>query len=285
MIRLFKWNGGLKVANLQFLQKAVFAFNIWDIYSAKAVMDAAAQMQQSIILQTSASLYKDLDQKLLEEFVHSYAKKQKINCWLQLDHCKDTDMIQNAISCGWDSVMFDASDKNIDENIRLTNQVAKIAHGKGVLVEAEIGQIKGSEDSVTVQQEALADKRDIDKFLAEAEADMIAVAFGNAHGMYQGEPELHYDLIEYTTAQTDLPFVVHGGSGLKDSALKKLLSIPQVKKINISTDVKLAHRNGIIYAYKNGILDEHGFQPIKLMNCTYNEIVKMVKEKLNLLIN
>ena len=261
----------------------LFAFNIWDINSAKAVIDGAAIKRKNVILQTSASVYKQISQKQLREFVNSYAEEKNITALLHLDHCKDIELINNAIENRWDSVMIDASDKELEENIRITNKAADWAHRYGVLAEAEIGQVKGVEDDIEVRRSEVASIQDINRFMKETRADMIAVACGNAHGEYKGEPELKYDLVEYTVRQADIPFVVHGGSGLKDSVLKKLISIPGVKKINISTDVKLAYRQGILYASQNGFLEQKGFQATKVEACIHDAIVDMVNKKLDLL--
>ena len=262
--------------------KPMFAFNIWDINSAEAVLDGAVQCGKDIILQTSASVFETLNKRDLREFVNSYIKKGGISVWLHLDHCRDMKLIWQAIEYGWDSVMIDASDKMLDENINITNQVIKYAHERQTLVEAEVGQVKGVEDDIIVKQAAVASREEINRFLTETDVDMIAVAFGNAHGVYEGEPELHYDLVEYTVHQSNIPFVVHGGSGLSDEMLLHLLSMPKVKKINISTEVKLAYREGILQAIERGLLEQKDFQAAKVAHCIHNAIVNMVESKLKL---
>lgn len=264
-------------------ESVVFAFNIWDINSAKAVLDGACVQRRNVILQTSSSLYKELPQKQLREFVDSYARQCGVKAWLHLDHCRELDILEDAIGNRWDSVMIDASAKSIDENIDLTNRVTEMAHQYGVLVESEVGQVQGCEDDIQVQKEAIASREDIQKFLHETNVDMIAVAFGNAHGLYQGEPELHYELVEYTTQHTQKPFVVHGGSGLSENAIKRLLSISGVKKINISTEVKMAYLNGIKKAIEQEFLKESGFQAIRVEQCIQSAIQEFVIQKLKLL--
>lgn len=264
-------------------QNPMFAFNIWDINSAKAVIDGASKSEKNIILQTSSGIFARLDKKQLREFIDSYTNDKGIKAWLHLDHCKDIHLIKQAIKYKWDSVMIDASDKKIEENILITNEVTDYAHERNVLVEAEIGQVRGVEEDIVCNQPAIASHEDIDKFIHKTDIDMIAVAFGNAHGVYEGEPNLHYDLVEYTAKQSNLPFVVHGGSGLSDEVIRKLLSIPNVKKVNISTEVKLAYRTGIIQAYNNGLLKEKGFQAVNVEKFIHDEIADMVELKLKFL--
>ncbi len=264
-------------------KKALFAFNIWSISSAAAIIDAASQMNQDVILQTSASIFQKLNQKELKEFIVSYAGRCGVRAWLHLDHCRDIEIIKEAMDYEWDSVMFDGSALAIEQNIALTNQVTKMAHNRNVLVEAEIGHINGTEENITVINGNIASREEIRLFIQNTNVDMLAVAFGNAHGVYHGSPQLDYGLVEYTTEISNVPFVVHGGSGLSDDVLRRLLSIKGVKKINISTDVKMAYREGILNAEKAGLLSEQGFQAIKIEKEMHDAIVKMAVSKLYLL--
>lgn len=264
-------------------EKTVFAFNIWDINSAKAVIDAACNTNNNIILQTSASIYKKIDVESIQRFVKYYSEKNNIKVWLHLDHCKDIDMIKEAIDKKYDSIMIDASDMELEKNINIINRVVDIAHKKNVLVESELGQIKGVEDNISYNGDSVVQYKEIDTFLKNANMDMVAVAFGNAHGIYKGTPKLNYDIVRYVTDKTNRPFVVHGGSGMSDEILKKLISINGVKKINISTDIKLAYREGILTAIKNGTFDKQGFQAVSVENDINNAIAKVAEAKLRLL--
>lgn len=259
-----------------------FAFNIWDINSAKAVMDAAFERGKDIILQTSANIYGSIPQRQMREFVTSYSNEMKLKVWLTLDHCKEPDVIRDSIDKGWDIVMFDASDKELIQNIKMTNEIAQYAHDKSVFVEAEVGKVSGVADDISVIGQNVAKTEDIDKFLEETDVDLIAVAFGNAHGIYKGEPFLQYDLIEYTRRKTKIPFVVHGGSGLSDEIVRKLLSFENVKKINISTDIKMAYRLGILHAL-NSNFQKDSFQPTSVEKSIHDEIKKTAIHKLELL--
>ena len=133
-----------------------FAFNIWSIESAKAVIDGASILNRDVILQTSMKAYELLDKEELRAFVSSYSDKYNIRAYLHLDHCKRMDFIQEAIGCGWDSVMIDVSDQSLEENIRLTNVVCKMAGDNNVLVEAEAGRIAGQEDELSVTEAGIA---------------------------------------------------------------------------------------------------------------------------------
>ncbi len=258
-------------------QGQYFAFNIWDFESARAVIDAAASIRHDVILQTSTEIYKVLPAHVFSNFVKLYAADRGIHAWLNLDHCKEKKTIFNAVNSGWDMVMADGSSLPIQQNIDFTNEIISYAHANGVLVEAEVGQVKGVEDDVIVRKDTIASREDITDFLHKTDVDFIAVAFGNAHGEYKVEPNLHYDLVEYTTSITDKPFVVHGGSGLSDEILTKLIHIPGVKKLNISTDLKMAYKRGIEKANRSWS------QPINASKIIHDEIMSESAAKMKLL--
>ncbi len=254
-----------------------FSFNIWDFESARAVIDAAESIRHDVILQTSTEIYKSLPARVFSDFVKSYAAYKGIRAWLNLDHCKEKETIFHAVNSGWDMVMADGSSLPIRQNIAFTDEIISYAHAHGVLVEAEVGQVKGIEDDVIVQQDAIASKEEIAEFLNKTDVDFIAVAFGNAHGEYKVEPNLRYDLVEYTTSITDKPFVVHGGSGLSDDVLTKLINIPGVKKLNISTDMKTAYKRGIEKASSSWS------QPINASKIIHDKIMSEAVSKIKLL--
>ncbi len=260
-----------------------FAFNIWDIESAKAVMDAAAQWKKNLILQTSTKAFQQMDKEEMRFFVANYSGNTGIRAYLHLDHCKKMNLIQEAARCKWDSVMIDASELPLEENIRLTNEVCDAMKEYEIPVEAEIGQISGAEEDVCVKEAGVARFEDVCTFVKRTNADMLAVAVGTAHGIYQGAPKLHYDLLERIMRFTHIPLVIHGGTGLNDETFRKLLSYKNVKKINISTDVKLAYRSGIYESIRKGELEETRFDPLKVTGEIHDSICKMAKEKLALL--
>lgn len=255
----------------------VFAFNIWDFESAKAVIDAAEKTKQDVFIQTSVGIFKSLPLRPFSEYVKSYSEYKGVKAFLNLDHCRNKEVLFSAIDNGWDMVMADGSALSVDENIEFTNSVIAYAHERNVLVEAEVGQVKGVEDDMEVREEYIASKEDIMHFLDSTDADYIAVAFGNAHGEYEAKPELHYELIDYTTSITDTPFVVHGASGLSDNVLRKLVSINGVGKINISTDLKNAYRKGLEKSLFNWT------QPIDASQTIRNAIMDIAISKMKLL--
>lgn len=259
-----------------------FAFNVWDINSAKAIIDAASIVRKDVIIQTSMKAFSVIDLEEFYFFVKNYSKRKDIKAFLHLDHCRDIKMIETAIRNGWDSVMIDASARSLVDNILLTNEITKVAHSEEVLVEAEVGQIIGTEDDLSVRTAGVAKIEDIKEFIDKTSVDMLAIAMGTAHGLYEGKPDIRYELISKVENYSDIPLVVHGGTGLSDEILLKLLKYKNIKKINISTDVKQAYRRGIIESSERNLLREKGFDPLEVNRIIHDEMCSMAVDKMKL---
>ena len=259
-----------------------FAFNIWDVESAKAIIDAAAEKSKPVILQTSMKAFELMNKKCMRNFITDYSAQFGIPVYLHLDHCKKDDFFIQAIENGWNSVMLDASDRSLKENIELTNKICEYAHKNNVLVESEIGHVAGVEDGIGTTQGGIASIENIEQFIQETQIDFLAVAIGTAHGLYHGKPELHYELLEETARISDMPLVIHGGTGLEDAVFRKLLSYKNVKKINISTDVKQACLKGIQKSQEENLMHSQGFDPLKVTTNIHQSIMQMAMHYLEL---
>lgn len=266
------------------LKMKCFAFNIWDINSAREIINAASSLNMPVIIQTSSAVFKRVEPLEFRAYVKKYAQKRNAKVFLHLDHCKEMEEIRHAIYSGWDSVMIDASSSSLEENILLTQEVCSIAHNNGVAVEGEVGQIRGIEDELNICEQGIARLEDIKKYVDNTEVDFIAAAIGNAHGRYKCAPHIHFELLESIMQMIDLPFVVHGGSGLSDEILLKLLAYDNVKKINISTEVKEAYFKGLKTLEGSKYFMIEGFNPLKINDIVYSPIREMALEKMSLIL-
>ncbi|MFA6471833.1 MAG: class II fructose-bisphosphate aldolase, partial [Candidatus Latescibacterota bacterium] len=131
---------------------------------------------------------------------------------------------------------------SLEQNIAETRMVVQMAHSVGVSVEAELGRVGGAEGS----GKARADKKyytnpdEAERFVEETGIDALAVAVGNAHGFYEGEPELDFDLIATLKRRIPVPLVLHGGSGISDNDFMRAVRLG-IRKINFFTEMnKLA---------------------------------------------
>ena len=161
-----------------------------------------------------------------------------------LDHTKEFIIIQDAIAAGFTSVMIDASEKPLDENIRISREVVEYAHARGVSVEAELGRIGTTDFVETDNDEELYTKpEEAERFVRETGVDALAVSVGTAHGLYTvRQPKIDLPRLRAIRALTPVHLVLHGGSGVPAEMMQAAFQLAGggVSKVNIATDLELA---------------------------------------------
>lgn len=160
-----------------------------------------------------------------------------------LDHGREYEMFLHCVKAGFNALMADYSHLPLEENIARTKEVVKISRAANLAVEAELGHVgygPGFTDELNVMP-TLTDPEEARRFVAETGVDCLAVAVGNIHGPYHGEPKLNIEQIDRIRAATDLPLVLHGGSGTGDDMLKEAVA-HGVCKVNLFSDLC---RNGM----------------------------------------
>ena len=163
---------------------------------------------------------------------------------LHLDHTKDPAVIRAAIAAGFTSVMIDASEKSLEDNIAASRAVVDYAHAHGVSVEAELGRI-GTTDMIETDEdvEFYTQPEEAQRFVAETGVDALAVSVGTAHGVYLvRQPKIDYARLQAIRALTPVHLVIHGGSGIPSAMLLASYALPGggVSKVNIATDLEQA---------------------------------------------
>ena len=178
----------------------------------------------------------------LVEAVKFEAAHHDIPVVLNLDHGLHFEAVVRALRLGFSSVMFDGSTLSYDENIRQTREVVKMCHAVGVSVEAELGAVGGDEGGALyghADEAFFTDPKLAREFVDKTGIDALAVAIGNAHGKYKGEPKLDFPRLDAIRQQTGLPLVLHGGSGISDTDFRRAIELG-IHKINFYTGMSQA---------------------------------------------
>ncbi|KIL38416.1 ketose-bisphosphate aldolase [Gordoniibacillus kamchatkensis] len=163
---------------------------------------------------------------------------------LHLDHTKELGTIAEAIDAGFTSVMIDASEHTLENNIRISKEAADYARAKGVSVEAELGMI-GTTDFVETDkdEELYTDPLEAERFVRETGVDALAVSCGTAHGVYMvRQPKIDFARLTAIRKLTPVHLVLHGGSGVPAEMMLQAIRLPGggVSKVNIATDLELS---------------------------------------------
>ena len=212
------------------------------------VLAAGEQTQSPLIVQIASGeleRYGISPQEFADEFYTQIAEQSlTVPVVLHLDHSWDVEVIKAAIAAGFTSVMIDASEHPLEENIRRSKEVVEFAHAQGVSVEAELGRI-GTTDFIETDSdvELYTDPEEAQYFIEATGADALAVSVGTAHGVYKvRQPSVDYERLAAIRALTPVHLVLHGGSGVPAEMIARAITIPGggVSKVNIATDLELA---------------------------------------------
>ena len=223
---------------------ALGMFNIISLEYAEAVVRAAERVNQPVILGFPEAFFKFHDVAEMGPMLVRFAERSSVPCVVHIDHGVDFDLLMQAIKYGFTSIMFDGSSLPHDENIRQTAEITRIAHSFGVSVEGEIGYLgfeAGADEDPNaktsldrVNADDLTSPVDARDFVEKTKVDALAIAIGNMHGHYRGEPRLDFERLEAIKKITPAALVLHGGSGISDPDFVKAIR-KGIRKVNIYT--------------------------------------------------
>jgi fructose-bisphosphate aldolase class II len=281
---------------------AVGAFNIQNLESLQAVVEAAIEEKSPVIVAVTPSSIKYGGLAYLTKIVKTAAESSPIPLSLHLDHGKDFEIISKCIEAGFTSVMIDGSFLKFEENIALTRRVVDLAQPKGVSVEAELGRLAGIEESTVDEREAVLTDPDAAKeFVERTNVDALAIAIGTSHGAYKfkGAAKLDFERLKNIREKVKVPLVLHGASsvpkwiiekatkygaelagakGIPEEHIKKAISLG-ISKINIDTDLRLAFTATIREVLTTKPKE---FDPRKILGPAKEAMKEVVKSKMRL---
>lgn len=288
---------------------AVGAFNVNNMEITQGIIEAVAEEKAPVILQVSRGAREYAKNSYLKAIINVVVEENPdIPVAINLDHGDTFETCKQFVDDGFTSVMIDASSKSFEENIALTKEVVEYAHAKGVVVEAELGQLGGiEEDVVGISSDDiskhLADPNEVEEFVRKSGVDSLAVAIGTSHGAYKfkKEPKLAFDILQQIADKLPgFPLVMHGSSSvLKEFVdlinkyggdMPNAMGVPEdsvskaskmaMCKVNIDTDLRLALTAKIRQVFTEKPAE---FDPRKYLGPGREAIKKMVKHKLHVL--
>ena len=263
---------------------AVGQFNINNLEWTKSILLAAEETRSPVILGVSEGAGKYMTgYKTVVGMVNGMLEELNISVpvALHLDH-GSYEGCYKCIEAGFSSIMFDGSHYPIEENVEKTKELVKVATGKGMSIEAEVGSIGGEKDGVIGRGECAGPEEC--KAVADLGVTMLAAGIGNIHGKYPENWEgLSFDTLDAIQQLTgDMPLVLHGGTGIPDDMIKKAISLG-VAKINVNTECQLAFADATRkYIEAGKDLEGKGFDPRKLLAPGAEAIKDMVITKIKL---
>lgn len=232
---------------------AVPAFCVWNLETARAVLETAARLRSPVILMHGPGEIGLLRPAEIAPAVRRLADQYDVRAALHLDHGDSVELVEEYLAAGFTSVMLDFSTRPYDENAAALRQVAALAHPLGVTVEGELGHV-GRNTAAAVEgthDSTLTDPAEAAAYVAETGVDALAVSIGNAHGHYTRLPRLDFHRLSLIRERVRVPLVLHGGTGTPEQDLRRAISLG-IAKVNVATDLVAAYRRSLLDQWSTG---------------------------------
>ena len=225
---------------------AVMAINCFNIETTRAVIEAAQSLRAPIIINiVQEHTENHCDSEMIAPIVRLLAQRASVEVALNFDHGVNIGLVKKALHDGYTSVMIDASRYDLDNNIAITTEVVDFAKVYGASVEGEIGCMGGTEGNFTDDQ-MKTDPEQALRFVKETGVDCLAVSYGSSHGNYPKGyvPSFDFERLKEIKRLTNMPLVLHGGSGSGDENIRKSVE-NGINKINVGCDFMNANTKAI----------------------------------------
>lgn len=259
---------------------AVGAFNANNMEQVQAIVDAAVEERAPVILQVSQGAIRYAGLNFAAAMVKAAAADADVPVVLHLDH--GTDFAQNVrcLRAGFTSLMYDGSKEPFEVNVANTRRVVEIAEIVGIPVEAELGRVLQATDGATEEEieAAKTDPAQAREFVERTGCSSLAVAIGSVHAMRTAEAELDIERLKKLRAAVNIPFVLHGSSGVKEESEVEAIQYG-ICKINVATMLNQAFTRGLLEAIQE---DPDNVDPRKWLLKSREAVKEVVRHKIRL---
>lgn len=259
---------------------AVMAINCFNLETAEAVIRAAEEMKAPVIIDLLGEHLKNhLSYEYLTYPIKKRAQKACVPVALNLDHGQDVAFVKRCIHEGFSSVMMDASMYDLEENIRVTRSIIEFSQAYDVSVEAEVGNMGVVAGNAWTNQQMYTDPKQAIYFIEKTNVDCLAISYGSTHGDYPDgyTPDFDFEIVKKIKEATNIPLVLHGGSGAGVENIKKSIKLG-INKINVGSDFM----KGQVDYLREFFLKNQSIDYPKMMNETIEVGKNVVKKYIEL---
>lgn len=263
---------------------AIGAFNVGNLETFKAIVMAAVSKKSPVIIESSPGETEWMGSNNIVDIAKNFEEEYKIPILVNLDHSTKLEDCIKGIEAGYQLIHADMSELPYEENVRITKQVAEMAHAKGLIAEGELDHIGGSS---TVHQGSAADEaakipmtepENAKKFVEETGVDIFAAFVGNVHGLYAGgEKKLDVDRVKAIADTTGVFLSLHGSSGIPEDQVKAAIQ-NGIVKVNLNSEMRQGFKDSL-----EKVLEEHPdeYAMYKVQQPVLEAIQKIVEHKID----
>jgi fructose-bisphosphate aldolase class II len=229
-------------------RSGVAAFNVITLEHAEGIVAGAESTQRPVILQVSENAVRFHGGQLrpIAHALREVAMLAAVPVAMHLDHVTESELLHQAAEVGFSSAMFDAGALAYPENVAATRVAASWAHAAGIWLEAELGYVGGKPGAHASAHAAgvRTDPREAATFAQATGVDALAVAVGSSHAMTNRTAQLDHELISRLADAVRIPLVLHGSSGVTDTALSEAVR-SGIRKVNVGTALNIAFTQAV----------------------------------------
>ncbi|MDP6388083.1 MAG: ketose-bisphosphate aldolase [Candidatus Pacebacteria bacterium] len=270
-------------------RRALGHFNISDTEMLKGIFSAAQKLKLPVIIGTSEGERDFIGIRQAVALVKSLREEYDYPIFINADHTYSLERVKEAVDAGYDMVVFDGAKLTFEENLKITKESVEYAKSvnPNILIEGELGYIGKSSklldkipEGAEITDEHLTKPEDLEKFVKESGVQLIAPAVGNLHGMLKGasNPALNIARIKELKNVSNVPMVLHGGSGISDEEFSSAID-SGISVVHISTEIRVAYRSGVKISLQENP-DE--IAPYKYMKEAVLHVEKVAEKRLKL---
>lgn len=235
---------------------AVGAFNAVNLETTRAIIETAKELSSPVIVQVTEKTFDYAGGRAIFHLIKNIAEfyAADIPVGIHLDHGKSFEAVERAIEIGFESVMYDGSRKEYVDNCMMTKKIVDIAHKRGIVVQAELGNVPylGEMQMENIDWEKyMTDPKQAEQFVNETGVDTLAVAIGNAHDFFRERGEPDYERLEAIAKLVNVPLVLHGASDWNNDRVPEVIK-RGISCFNVDTAIRLAFIGGLREVLQNG---------------------------------
>lgn len=259
---------------------AIGAFNTINLETTRAIIEAAKELSSPVIVQLTEKTFDYAGGRAIFHLIKNIAEfyADEIPIGIHLDHGKSFEVVMRAMDIGFTSVMYDGSRKEYADNLAMTKKIVEIAHARGVVVQAELGNVPylGEIQMENINWEAyMTDPDQAVQFVEETGIDTLAVAIGNAHGFFRERSEPDYNRLSLIAEHVSVPLVMHGASDWQNGRVKEVIG-RGISCFNVDTALRIAFIGGL----REALLSEEETDLRKVLSKAKEYTKEAVKEKI-----
>lgn len=257
--------------------QAVLHYNVSSLEQIKAGIEAVKETKIPLIFGVSEGEREYLNSDLVKKIIDFYRENDNLEglIFLNADHTKNFENAVRALEKGYDEILIDGSELNLEENIKITKKIIEFRDksNKNCLIEGEVGFLPGKseiQEKIEINEENLTNPDEALKFVEETKVDLLAISIGNVHGILPFVPQLDFERAKRIKELVKIPLVLHGASGLGIDNIKKCIDLG-FKIIHINTEFRKIWKEKL-----REELEKDTVTPYKI----YPPIIQALKEKI-----